>query len=259
MLLAYDLIKQLSPERRPAFEDALYSTGILAIQDIANLSMEQLARFPPASAWLPDDAWAHLTQCSPPWPEVWVEWRTPNTLLHFSRDPGPSLQNAPSLGAAVIRLSALSDDYQDDPPTIAPQYRLDLHCLSSHIPGASAGSASLFLSPQGQLCHSQNPPCRIWITHSLSDAYLDYLHTAPQLRPLRQRSHPNTLTGHATTLFDITWVSPVLLAFSYFNRSQVFVTHELVSPPHLPDTPRETIPTTSVFTFHLPQGNPVTN
>lgn len=246
------LLTRFPPANQRAFRQALADSRILGIQAVADLYREQLANEGR------DQLWRRATHCGLPWPHVWGEWHLPwpwgQAPGHDRTAGGP----APHLGTMVIAQPISSDPWDGPETTVHPDSRLDLFCFGSHIRDAWAGTATVLVDPRGMPCRSQEHPEVMLTATLLSDAFADLLRRSPEVAPLRAAMALRPPEDLGTTLLHLTWVLPMLLALTYYNRHQIFVmdSHLMLVAPSSPDGP---IHLTPLHTFHLPLADPRNN
>jgi len=246
------LLAQLPAAKRRAFRQALADSRILGIQAVAELYHEQLNREGR------DRLWRRATHCTLPWPHAWGEWHLPWPWGQAPGRAGIASQPAPHLGTMVITQPMSLEPWVGPETTVHPDSRLDLFCFGSHIRDAWAGTATVLVDPRGVPCRSQERPEDVLIATRLSDAYVDLLARSPEVAHLRAAMAPRPPEEMGITLLHLTWVLPMLLALTYYNRRQIFVmdSHLLLVPRARLDEPRRLTP---LHTFHLPLADPRNN
>ncbi|MFA5027410.1 MAG: hypothetical protein WC713_05995 [Candidatus Methylomirabilota bacterium] len=246
------LLTRFPAANQRAFRQALADSRILGIQAVADLYHEQLAREGR------DQLWRRATHCALPWPHVWGEWHLP---WPWGQAPGRTRsvgELAPHLGTMVVAQPISSDPWEGPETTVHPDSRLDLFCFGSQIRDAWAGTATILVDPRGGLCRSQENPEVVLTATRLSDAFVELLIRSPEVAPLRATMAPRPPEEMGVTLLHLTWVLPMLLALTYYNRQQIFVmdSHLMLVPPARPDEPTRLTP---LHTFHLPLADPRNN
>lgn len=246
------LLTQFPPASRRAFRQALAGSRILGTQAVADLYHEQLAREGR------EQLWRRATHCALPWPHVWGEWHLPWAWGQASGCARADGGSAPHLGAMVVSQPISSGPWEAPETTVHPDSRLDLFCFGSHIRDAWAGTATVLVDPRGKPCRSQEHPEVVLTATRLSDAFVDLLIRSPEVAPLRAATALRPPEELGITLLHLTWVLPMLLALTYYNRHQIFVldSHLMLVAPSRPDEPTRLTP---LHTFHLPLANPRNN
>ena len=250
--LAPHLLTRFPPENQTAFRQALAESRILGIQAVANLFREQVARQGP------EQLWRQVTQCAPPWPNVWGEWHMPWPWGEAPERGGGTGPEAPHLGTMVVSRPITPDEWKASDTPAHAESRLDLFCFGSHIPNAWAGTVSLLIDVQGSPCRSQERPHSILKATRLSDPFLELAAHSPELAPIRSALELQSPEEIGISLLQVTWVLPMLLALTYYNRRQIFVLDSqlMVVSPSTPDEPARLTP---LHTFYLPLADPRNN
>ena len=246
------LLTQFPAANRRAFRQALADSRILGIQAVADLYREQLTHEGR------DQIWRRATHCTLPWPHVWGEWHLP---WHWGQQPGSTViadEPAPHLGTMVVAQPIFPEQWGGQETTVHPESRLDLFCFGSHIRDAWAGTATVLVDPRGVPCRSQESPENVLTATRLSETFVDLLARSPELAHLRTAMAPRSPDEMGITLLHLTWVLPMLLALTYYNRRQIFVMDSqlMLLPPARPDEPNRLTP---LHTFHLPLADPRNN